>query len=277
METVAQKGFSLTKILQDHWGYFRAAFKFLITDFVTYNVWKVTNCREPEGLGYATFACPDHPDQIYRVPKTCKSRFCSTCAKVRNDQWGHDMQQQFPNYPYFHVTFTVPSELRVILFEKRILLNAVFTAVSDTLLSFCKERGFLPAIILVMHTFGSDLKWHVHIHCIISAGGLKLAGKQERFTRLQDRKKKDKRAKLKTFPVLTENPEWVDLKTIPFKVLQIRYQALLIKHLEEKILQNQSSNNPDPDLKHLEDPKTRDTLFHCLKTTAQKRLLRPTI
>ena len=191
-------------------------------------------------------------------------------AKVRNDQWVHDMQQQFPNYPYFHVTFTVPSELRIILFEKRVLLNAVFTAVSDTLQSFCKERGFLPAIILVMHTFGSDLKWHVHIHCIISSGGLKLAGKQERFTRLQERKKKDKRAKLKTFPVLTENPEWVDLPTFPFKVLQKRYQALLIKHLEETILKNLASKDPDPDLKHFADPKTRKTLFYSLKTKHKK-------
>ncbi len=270
METVGKNRFTLKQIFRENWSRFLAVFPSVVSFYVLYNVWKVTNCREPDGLGYHTFACPDHPDQVCHVPRTCKSRFCTTCSKVKNDQWVHNMQQQFPNYPYFHVTFTVPSELRVILFEKRFLLNAVFTAVSDTLLSFCKERGFLPAIVLVMHTFGSDLKWHVHIHCIISAGGLKLTGNQERYTRHKERKKKNKRAKLKTFPVQTENPKWIDLPTFPFKVLQIRDQALLIKHLEKAILKNLASDNPDPGLKHFADPKTRDTLFKHLKRKHKK-------
>jgi len=102
-----------------------------------------------------------------------KSRFCSICAKVQIDKWVTNMNQLFPNCSYFHITFTVPSQFRTLLFEKRDLLNAVFTACTETLISFCKEKGFLPAITAVLHTFGSDLKRHVHIHCIVSAGGLK--------------------------------------------------------------------------------------------------------
>jgi hypothetical protein len=73
------------------------------------------------------------------------------------------MNQLFPNCSYFHITFTVPSQFRTLLFEKRTLLDAVFAACTETLISFCKERGFLPAITAVLHTFGSDLKRHVHI------------------------------------------------------------------------------------------------------------------
>ena len=50
--------------------------------------------------------------------------------------------------------------------------NTVFSSAAETLISFCKERGFFPAITAVLHTFGSDLKRHIHIHFIVSAGGL---------------------------------------------------------------------------------------------------------
>nr|VFK64296.1 MAG: Putative transposase [Candidatus Kentron sp. TUN]VFK72396.1 MAG: Putative transposase [Candidatus Kentron sp. TUN] len=80
---------------------------------------------------------------------------------------------------------------------------------------FAKEQGFLPAITGVLHTFGSDLKRHVHIHFIVSAGGLKLSGKAERFTRYIRRKAKDrrvkKRAKKKKVAVLLDEPSWIPL------------------------------------------------------------------
>ena len=97
----------------------------------------------------------------------------------------------------FIFTFTVLAQFRTLLFEKRSLLNAVFSANTKTLISFCKERGFLPAITAVLHTFGSDLKRHVHIHVIINAGGLKLSGKQERHTRFIKRKSKKPKATIK--------------------------------------------------------------------------------
>nr|VFK44365.1 MAG: Transposase zinc-binding domain-containing protein [Candidatus Kentron sp. TC]VFK60135.1 MAG: Transposase zinc-binding domain-containing protein [Candidatus Kentron sp. TC] len=46
--------------------------------------------------------------QITHIPRTCKSRFCPICAKVQVDKWVADMNR-FPNCPYFHITFTVPS------------------------------------------------------------------------------------------------------------------------------------------------------------------------
>jgi len=124
------------------------------------------------------------------------------------------MNQLFPNCSYFHITFTVPSQFRTLLFEKRTLLNAVFTACTETLISFCKEQGFLPAITAVLHTFGSDLKRHVHIHCIVSAGGLKLTGKKERFTRMTKRKKKKAKKKIS---VIEDHPAWVKCHFFPYK------------------------------------------------------------
>lgn len=223
------------------------------------------NCREPDGLGYLTFACPNHPAEIRHVPKSCKSRFCSVCAKVQVDNWVAKMNELFPNCPYFHATFTVPSQFRQLLFSKRFLINAVFKAATETLLSFCKEQGFLPAITVVLHTFGSDLKQHIHVHLIISAGGLKLLGKQERYRRFTVRKQKHPDAKQRIYPVDTKNTAWISWNKFPYKVLHKRYQALLIKHLKALVLENIQSKKPDKDLEVFKNAQALYNFFDQVK------------
>jgi hypothetical protein len=264
METIGKGPFTLKRIFQENWDSFLLVYPMLVTWCIAYNVWKVMNCREPDGLGFATFACPNHPWEVCHIPKSCKSRFCSVCAKVQIDKWVADMNRLFPNCNYFHVTFTVPAQFREILFEKRSLLNAVFSASTETLLSFCAEQGFLPAITAVLHTFGSDLKRHIHIHVIISAGGLMLSGKAERFTRYRERKRRDKRAKKRKVAVVVENPKWIPWSDFPYAVLHKRYQALLIKHLKEHIRKNINSSTPDPDLKVFSDPSVMIKFFDSL-------------
>jgi len=219
METIQKGSFTLKQIFQENWDTFLAVHKTLVTWYMAYNVWKIMSCREPDGLGFATFACPDHPWEIRRVPRSCKSRFCSVCAKVQSDKWVADINHLFPNCSYFHATFTVPSQFRTLLFEKQELLNAVFAASTETIISFCKEQGFLPAVTAVLHTFGSDLKRHVHIHIILSAGGLKLSGKAERYTRFIKRQQQNPKAKMKKVSVLMEYPEWVTWTKFPYKML----------------------------------------------------------
>ena len=270
METISKGPFTLKKILQENWERFLASYQTLVTWYMAYNVWKVINCREPDGLGFATFTCPDHPDQVCHVPKSCKSRFCSVCAKIQADKWLEDINRMFPNCPYFHITFTVPAQFRILLFEKRALLNAVFAASAETLLSFCAEQGFLPAITAVLHTFGSDLKRHIHIHFIISAGGLMLNGKAERYTRLIKRKQKNGRIKKKKVSVVMDNPKWIHWDTFPYKMLQKRYQALLINHLKKQIQKDLKSKNPDPGLKPFTDEGYMKFFFDDLKNQYKK-------
>ncbi len=265
MEIVQHNSITLKQIFQENWDHFLSIYSSLVSSYMAYNVWKIMNCREPDGLGYVTYACPVHVEEVCHVPRTCKSRFCSVCAKVQVDKWVSGMNELFPNCSYFHVTFTVPSQFRILLFENRFLLNAVFSSCTETLLSFCKEQGFLPAITAVLHTFGSDLKRHVHIHCILSAGGLKLTGKQERYTRFKKRKSKNPKAKIKLFSVQIQNPQWISWNKFPYKMLQKRYQALLIKHLKEQVQHNIQSDDPDPVLKVFSVPSAMKGFFDDLK------------
>lgn len=95
--------------------------------------------------------------------------------------------------PYRHLVFTLPWELRLLIQDNRkVLLNVLFRAAADALLSLTmgqpyprgsksqqwvarkkKCKPYKPGFIIVLHTFGSDLKWNPHLHVIITAGGLR--------------------------------------------------------------------------------------------------------
>jgi hypothetical protein len=98
---------------------------------------------------------------------------------VATDRWVETSLSQILDVEYKHLVFTLPAEFRDwFLKNRKVCLNAFFIAVKDTLLVYGEHRGFRPGLILVLHTFGSDLKWNPHIHVIITAGGLSLKNDQ---------------------------------------------------------------------------------------------------
>jgi len=85
------------------------------------------------------------------------------------------MQELLP-VKYYHVVFTLPHELNsIILGHRKLLFKLLFDASSQTLLAFAKDPQYLNAllgIISVLHTWGQQLSFHPHIHCIVSGGGI---------------------------------------------------------------------------------------------------------
>jgi hypothetical protein len=84
--------------------------------------------------------------------------------------------QLFPT-PYYHVVFTVPHEFNSLtLGNRKKMFNLLFQAASQTLLQFSGDAQYLGAtcgITSVLHTWGQDLSFHPHLHCIVSGGGVK--------------------------------------------------------------------------------------------------------
>jgi hypothetical protein len=78
--------------------------------------------------------------------------------------------------PYFHTVFTLPHALNSLIRNNmQALIGCLFRAVSATLQAFAKDPRHLgaePGLLMVLHTWGKDLKFHVHIHCLITGGGL---------------------------------------------------------------------------------------------------------
>jgi hypothetical protein len=90
--------------------------------------------------------------------------------------WIKKQEQYLFNIEYFHVVFTIPSELNTVMLQnQRIMYSLFFKAVSETLLELGgnpKHLGAKPGFTLLLHTWGQNLLYHPHIHCIISGGGL---------------------------------------------------------------------------------------------------------
>ena len=142
------------------------------------NIDKMIHCGDPS-YGGAMYACPDCGELKF-VPFRCKSRFCPTCGNKYAMERTTNMSFKLINVKHRHCVFTIDETLRPFFLEDRSLLNCLFRAVNSVALRMFhkmnKTRNYVPGFILVLHTFGRDLKWNPHIHCLLSEGGLDDSG-----------------------------------------------------------------------------------------------------
>ena len=103
------------------------------------------------------------------------SRFCPTCGNKYSMERTTSMSFKLVNTTHRHCVFTIDENLRDFFLNDRSLLDCLFHAVNNvvsrTFFKQNKSMNFTPGFIMVLHTFGRDLKWNPHIHCLISKGG----------------------------------------------------------------------------------------------------------
>lgn len=107
---------------------------------------------------------------------SCRNRHCPQCGALRKEEWIGASTQELLPVKYYHVVFTLPHELNsLVLGNRRALYKLFFDASAQTLLGFAKDRQYIgatPGIISVLHTWGQQLSFHPHIHCIVSGAGI---------------------------------------------------------------------------------------------------------
>jgi hypothetical protein len=139
---------------------------------------KMLRCRT-EANGFAQFRCPEC-DLARIVAFSCRSRFCPECGKARASEAAANAQGRLLNVGHRHLTFSVPCELRTLLFENRKLLSVVAKAAAQATLhavgTRCRSYAPLPGVMATIHTFGRDLTFHVHVHVLCTEGGLRSDG-----------------------------------------------------------------------------------------------------
>jgi predicted Zn-ribbon and HTH transcriptional regulator len=112
---------------------------------------------------------------------SCRNRHCPKCQSLAKARWLEKQRLELLPVGYFHLLFTVPHELnRLILVNKKPLINILFKSVSETLLEFAQThlKGTL-GITAVLHTWDPTLLDHFHLHCLVCAGAL--SGDQNRW------------------------------------------------------------------------------------------------
>ena len=112
---------------------------------------------------------------------SCRNRNCPNCQAVSKELWVDKRRSEVIDSPYFHVVFTLPHELNSLIYcNQTLLYGLLHRCCAETLLELSADKKWLgatPGIIQVLHTWNQELDYHVHMHCIVSGGGLTKDGK----------------------------------------------------------------------------------------------------
>ncbi|WP_245970345.1 IS91 family transposase [Pseudochryseolinea flava] len=151
-----------------------------ITSFNTYSQAVFRKLKECHtiALGYHRLKCDDqHCNHLHWQYHSCGNRHCPACGSWKKEQWIDFKMAELLPTAYYHVVFTLPHEMnKLIMVHRKELFKLLFDASAHTLLILGKDPKYLGAEIgctSILHTWGQDLSFHPHVHCIVSAGGVK--------------------------------------------------------------------------------------------------------
>lgn len=114
------------------------------------------------------------------VYHSCRNRHCPKCQTLRKERWLEARRAELLPVEYFHLVFTLPHELNVLAQgNPRVIYALLFEAAAGTLQGFARDPQWVggePGITAMLHTWGQNLSQHLHLHCIVTGGGLAPGG-----------------------------------------------------------------------------------------------------
>jgi hypothetical protein len=140
----------------------------------------VENCRTA-ALGGHVARCEDCAHTVIAY-NSCRNRHCPKCQGAAAKQWLAEREADLLPVPYFHVVFTLPAPIADIAYQnKAVVYDLLFKASAETLTTIAADPRHLGARIgmtCVLHTWGSAMTHHPHLHMIVPGGGISLDGKR---------------------------------------------------------------------------------------------------
>ncbi len=162
---------------------------------------------------------------------SCRDRHCPKCQSLARARWLQDRQAELLPVEYFHVVFTVPEEIAALAYQnKKVVYGLLFRAVAETLRSIAADPQHLGAeigFVAILHSWGQNLLFHPHLHCVVPGGGISA-----------DRKR------------------WIACRPrffLPVRVLSARFRRLFLEYLQAAFDTGQLRFFSS--LEHLRDPK----------------------
>jgi len=141
-------------------------------------MWAIESCRTA-ALGGHVARCEDCAYTTIAY-NSCRNRHCPKCQGAAAKSWLAEREAELLPVPYFHVVFTLPAAIADIAYQnKAVIYDLLFKASSETMLTIAadpKHLGARVGITSVLHTWGSAMTHHPHVHMIVPGGGISLDG-----------------------------------------------------------------------------------------------------
>ena len=166
---------------------------------------------------------------------SCRNRHCPNCQTGKKLQWIEARKEEVLNIKYYHLVFTIPDELNVLVLQNQNkIYNILFKASSETLQELAEDKKYLGGEIgffSILHTWGQNMMYHPHVHIVATGGGLTSYGK------------------------------WVEKENdffIPVKVMSRVFRGKFMSYLKSEKLEYYGEN------KYLENPANYNDLIQNL-------------
>jgi hypothetical protein len=134
----------------------------------------IETCRTP-ALGSVVEWC-DHCQYTHTYYRSCRNRHCPKCQGLARAKWLEQRKAELLPTEYFHVVFTLPAPIaQIAFFNQDVVYDILFRTVAETLLTIAADPqrlGISTGFFDVLHTWGQNLHFHPHLHCVVPAGGL---------------------------------------------------------------------------------------------------------
>src|ERR1700685_4181476 len=173
---MARPALEVADIFRDHGAAWRHATRGHVSLLQLKVMSAIENCRTA-ALGGHVARCEDcaHTTIAYN---SCRNRHCPKCQGAAAHQWMAAREAELLPIPYFHVVFTLPSAIGDIAYQnKAVIYDLLFKASSETVRTIAADSKHLGArigVTSVLHTWGSAMTHHPHLHMIVPGGGLSM-------------------------------------------------------------------------------------------------------
>src|SRR5437762_2687012 len=140
----------------------------------------IENCRTA-ALGGHVERCENEKCGYTQIAyNSCRNRHCPKCQGAAAREWLAEREAELLPVPYFHVVFSLPAKIADIAYQnKEVIYDILFKASAETMLTIAADAKHLGArigITSVLHTWGSAMTHHPHVHMIVPGGGISLDG-----------------------------------------------------------------------------------------------------
>src|SRR6201993_4575904 len=173
---MARPALEVADIFRDHGAAWRDANRGHVTLAQLKVMAAIERCRTA-ALGGHVARCEDCEHTLIAY-NSCRNRHCPKCQGAAARQWLADREAELLPVSYYHVVFTLPAPIADIAYQnKAVIYDLLFRASSQTLLTIAADPKHLGArigILSVLHTWGSALTHHPHVHMIVPGGGFSL-------------------------------------------------------------------------------------------------------